>query len=125
MKWRPWRDAQIIFNQAYTDINSTDPATALAAPKLASSLTFFQKLPGGLDLSLTHQDSGKVTPQGAGYQHQLAMTRTDLRLGLPLRFGSNRGELALVVQNMGSPYTDYRKTFFFERRAFVTLQLEN
>ena len=125
LKWRPWRDAQIIFNQAYTDINSTDPATALAAPKLASSLTFFQKLPGGLDLSLTHQDSGKVTPQGAGYQHQLAMTRTDLRLGLPLRFGSNRGELALVVQNLGSPYQDFAPEFQFQRRAFVTLRVEN
>lgn len=125
MKWRPWRDAQVIFNQAYMDISSTDPGSALAAPKLASSLTFFQKLPGGLDLSLMHQDSGTVTLQGSGYYNQVAMTRTDLRLSAPLRFGPNRGEVALVVQNLGVPYQDFSPTFQFQRRAFVTLRVEN
>ena len=125
MKWRPWRDAQIIFNQAYTDINSTDPATALAAPKLASSLTFFLKLPGGLDLSLMHQDSGTVTLQGSGKDDQVAIIRTDLRLGAPLRFGRNRGEVALVVQNLGLPYQDFSPAFTFKRRAFITLRVEN
>lgn len=124
-KWKPWRDAQFIFNQAYIDINSADAGSALAAPKLASSITYFQKLPGGLDLSLTHQDSGTVVLQGAGYDDRVAMTRTDLRLARQLRFGRNRGELALVVQNLGAPYADLQKNFYFERRAFVTLQLEN
>uniref|UniRef100_UPI00374DCD65 TonB-dependent receptor plug domain-containing protein n=1 Tax=Rhodoferax sp. TaxID=50421 RepID=UPI00374DCD65 len=125
LKWRPWQGAQLIFNQAFTAISSIDEGATWAAPKRASSLMFFQKLPGGLDLSLMHQDSGTVTPQGGGIDSKQAIARTDLRLGLPFRLGPNRGELALVVQNMGSPYTDYRKTFFFERRAFVTLQLEN
>ena len=125
LKWRPWRDAQFIFNQSYTDINSVDRGTALAAPKLASSLTYFQKLPGGLDLSLMHQDSGTVTLQGASFRDQVAMTRTDLRLGLPLRFGRNRGEVAVVVQNLGMPYADFSPNFQFQRRAFVTLRVEN
>jgi iron complex outermembrane receptor protein len=125
LKWRPWRDAQFIFNQTYTDINSPDLGAALAAPKLASSLTYFQKLPGGLDLSLMHQDSGTVTLQGASYKDQVAMTRTDLRLGLPLRWGRHRGEVALVVQNLGMPYADFSPNFQFERRAFVTLRVEN
>ncbi|MEO8118136.1 MAG: TonB-dependent receptor [Rhodoferax sp.] len=131
LKWRPWQGAQLIFNQAYVEINSyvpgltTDSASALAAPKLASSITYFQKLPGGLDLSLSHQDSGTVTLQGAGKDGQVAMTRTDLRLGLPLRFGANRGELALVVQNLGAPYADFSPNFQFQRRAFVTLRVEN
>lgn len=123
-KWRPWRDAELTFNQAFIKIDSVDAGTALAAPKRASTLTFFQKLPLGLDLSLIHQDSGKVTPQGSGYQHQVAITRTDLRLGLPLYFGHNRGELALVLQNLGSPYQDFAPEFKFQRRAFVTLRVE-
>jgi len=125
LKWQPWRDSQLMFNQTYTDINSSDQGSALAAPKLTSSITLFQKLPGGLDLSLMHQDSGTVTLQGANFRDQVAMTRTDLRLGLPLRFGPNRGELALVVQNLGVPYQDFSPHFQFQRRAFVTLRVEN
>lgn len=127
VKWQPWRDAQIIFNQAYIDIGSSivSVGTRFAAPQLASTLTYFQKLPGGLDLSLMHQDVGTVTLQGSGEGSRVAMTRTDLRLGLPLRFGSNRGELALVVQNLGVPYQDFMPRYQFQRRAFVTLSLEN
>lgn len=131
LKWRPWQGAQLIFNQAYVEINSyipglaTDSASALAAPKLASSIMYLQKLPGGLDLSLSHQDSGTMTLQGSGKDGQVAMTRTDLRLGLPLRFGPNRGELAIVVQNLGAPYQDFSPNFQFQRRAFVTLRVEN
>jgi len=124
LKWRPWRDGQFIFNQAYIDIESSDRDTSWGAPKLASSLTFFQKLPGNLDLSLMHQDNSTASPQKSTGD-SVAMTRTDLRLGLPLRFGANRGELALVVQNLGTPYPDFDKNFQFQRRAFVTLRVEN
>ncbi len=124
LKWRPWRDAQLIFNQAYININSRDPGTALAAPKLATSITWLQKLPGGLDFSLMHQNTGPMTLQGAGDKEQVGLIRTDVRLGLPLRWGAHRGELALVVQNLGNPYPDFRPIFEFERRAFVSLRLE-
>lgn len=125
LKWRPWQGAQLIFNQAYTEITSLETASSMAAPKLASSLTFFQKLPGGLDLSLMHQDNGTAVTQDGGKDSAVAMTRTDLRLGMPLRFGNNRGEIALVVQNLGMPYADFSPNFQFQRRAFVTLRVEN
>jgi iron complex outermembrane receptor protein len=126
-KWRPWPGAQLTFNQAYTRISSADPGDALAAPRLASSITYFQKLPGGLDLSLMYQDNSTATLQGASGDSggQVAMTRADLRLAWPLRIGANRGEIALVVQNLGSPYADFSPAFQFQRRAFVTLRLEN
>jgi iron complex outermembrane receptor protein len=123
LKWRPWPGGQLIFNQTYTEIGTRDEGNALAAPKLASSLVFFQKLPGGLDLSLMHQDNSAETLQGAA--KAAAMTRTDLRLGLPLRFGAQKGEVALVVQNLGRPYQDFDPGFEFQRRAFVTLRLDN
>ena len=125
LKLRPWNGAQLIFNQAYTDNNSAQPDRALSAPKLASTLSLFQKLPGGLNLSLMHQDSSAVNLQGDNFNHPFAMTRTDVRLSAPLRFGPNRSELALVVQNLGSPYPDFFTRFQFERRAFVTLRIEN
>jgi iron complex outermembrane receptor protein len=66
-----------------------------------------------------------MTLQGAGRDDQFAFTRTDLRLAAPLRFGRTRGEVALVLQNLASPYPDYSPGFAFQRRAFVTLQIEN
>lgn len=125
LKWRPWRGGELGFSQAFIDINSVDPGTAMAAPRRASSLSLLQKLPGGLDLSLTHQDNSTARGQGTGVSESTSMTRTDLRLGVPLRVGRNRGEMALVLQNLGSPYQDYAGEFMFQHRAFVTLQLED
>ena len=123
LKWRPWAGAQLVFNQAWTNIDSRDDGAALAAPKLASTLMWTQKLPRGVDLSLIHHERGRMKLQGSSVQ--FPMRRTDLRIGLPLRFGSQKGDLALVVQNLGSPYQDYNAFFQFQRRAFVTLQLDN
>jgi iron complex outermembrane receptor protein len=131
LKWQPWASSQFRLGQAYVHSSlldqgmHTDSGMALAAPRLASTMAYVQKLPGGLDFTLLHQDSGTMTLQGAGRDDQFAFTRTDLRLAAPLRFGRNRGEVALVVQNLASPCPDYAPGFAFQRRAFVTLQIEN
>jgi iron complex outermembrane receptor protein len=125
LKWRPWQGAELNFNQAFIDIGSANIGTEYAAPKRASTLAFFQKLPNGMDLTLLHQDSGKVTPQATSAGGEVAMKRTDVRVSAPLNVGRYRGELAVVVQNLGAPYRDLRPNFFFERRAFVTLSFEN
>jgi len=127
-KWRPWAGAQFILNQAYTDIGAavgTGKGTSFAAPKRASTLVYFQKFPNGLDFTLSHQDSGTATLAGAGLSSRQAFTRTDVRLGWPLRWGAHAGEVAVTVQNLGSPYQDYFVGHSFDRRAFVTLRLDN
>ena len=123
LKWRPWAGTQLTFNQAWTNIDSRDAGAALAAPKLASTLMWTQKLPRGIDLSLIHHERGPMTLQGSSVQ--FPMRRTDVRLGMPLQLGKQRGDLALVVQNLGSAYQDFNGSFQFQRRAFVTLQLDN
>ena len=123
LKWRPWAGAQLVFNQAWTNIDSRDGGAALAAPKLASTLMWTQKLHRGIDLSLIHHERGPMTLQGSSVQ--FPMRRTDVRLALPLQFGKQRGDLALVVQNLGSAYQDFNGSFQFQRRGFVTLQLDN
>jgi iron complex outermembrane receptor protein len=124
LKWRPWPSAQIIFNQALTRSTSLDDNRAFAAPKTANTLTFLQKLAGGAHLSLMHQDNSAVNLPGSDADHQAAISRTDLRLSMPMRFGANWGELALVLQNLGNSYPDFFPHFEFERRAFVTLRVE-
>lgn len=46
-------------------------------------------------------------------------------LGLPLRFGANRGEPALAVQNLGLADLDLDPVFQFQRRVFVALRVGN
>ena len=136
LKSTPWSGAQFIVGQAFIDIGSFSGASgpgivnaadtieiAGSAPKVSSTLTLFQKLPGGLDLSLLHQRSGSAHMAGGGGYSRIS--RTDLRLAMPLRLGGKRGEIAIVAQNLNSPNLEYVPTFRFERRAFVTLRLEN
>ena len=125
LKWQPWPSAHIIFNQARTQNNSLDANRAFSAPKTASTLTVLQQLAGGFQLSLMHQDNSAVNLPGSDANHLTAITRTDVRLSAPLRFGANRGELALVVQNLGNSYPDFFPHFQFERRAFITLRVEH
>jgi len=135
VKWKPWTGAQLVWNQSYVNIDAslTRPGglkdefsgTSMAAPKLASSLAYFQKLPQGWDVTLAHHDYGTAVLAGSGVGSQVAITRTDFRLAKALRWGTSRGEVALVVQNLGVPYPDFDPAFGFERRAFVTLRLEN
>lgn len=124
-KWQPVQGSQFILNQAYTDITSINPGSALSAPQMATSLSYYQTLPGQMNLTLTHTQSSKWTSFGGNENDARAAQRTDLRLAKALRWGTHRGEIALVVQNLGSPYADYKKEFTFQRQAFVTLRLED
>ena len=85
-------------------------------------MAYFQKLPGNLNLSLMHTDNH---PASLVADEPRAIRRTDLRLSKALQWGSHRGEISLVVQNLGSPYPDYKRDHLFEKQAFVTLRLEN
>lgn len=135
VKWKPWQGTQLVWNQSYVNIDAslTRPGglsdelngNSLAAPKLSSSLVYSQQLPQGWDVTLAHHDYGTAVLAGSGVGSQVAITRTDIRLAKAMRWGTRRGEVALVVQNLGLPYPDFDPAFSFERRAFVTLRLEN
>ena len=131
MRWRPWAGTRFRLTQAYVRNNVADQYSplgagmSLVAPQIASTLAYVQQLPGGLTFSLTHQNSSKQTLPGAGLLDQTTIRRTDLRLAAPLQIGGKAAELALVLQNAGSPVMDFAPAFAFQRRAFVTLQLDN
>ena len=122
LKWQPWRGAQVVLNQSLVDSSWTDDGSLTYKPKpyLSSGLMLMQKLPGGAELSLMyHQTDATNFPGGIG---QLpgdtgmapAMSRTDLRLAYPLRFGAKRGEVSFVVQNLGPANPDFLLEFKFK-----------
>jgi iron complex outermembrane recepter protein len=126
LKWQPWTGGHFRLTQANIvsdQILPLEDGPSMVAPKLASTLTYVQQLPHGLDLSVSHQDGSRMALPGAGLSNLSAVSRTDLRLAGPLRFGAARGELALVVQNLRGSYPDYAPSFAFQRRAFVTFQI--
>jgi iron complex outermembrane receptor protein len=125
MKWSPWAGGQLMLNQSYTNISSLNLDRALAAPRLLNSLAFFQKFEKGLVLSLMHQNSTPSILAGSDEEFKRRALRSDLRISLPMRFGAQKGEVAMVVQNLGSPYFDFHHDFQFERRAFVTFRVEH
>jgi len=120
LKFRPWKDTRLLFNQTLMRIDSSDPAIAMSAPTHAVTLALFQKFPNDFDFSLIHTASGAMTWERGGNVLQ-PISRTDLRLAKRFRLGATRGELAVVVQNLGSPYNDFNNHFFFTRRLFTTL----
>jgi iron complex outermembrane receptor protein len=135
VKWRLWPGGQLVWNQSYVNIDAalTRPGgihnefsgTSMAAPALASSLVYSQKISSDWDVMLAHHDQGTAVASGSGVGSQVAITRTDFRLAKALRWGESRGEVSLVVQNLGVPYPDFDPAFSFQRRAFVTLRLDN
>jgi iron complex outermembrane receptor protein len=137
LQWtgQPWPGAQMGFNQTFSRLSFSKPPSATgllaAMPEATSTLFLSQQLPSGLQFSVSHQYSeplwvqkdGPTTDAGDGLRQYIH--RTDWRVSKSFRFGQRHGELALTVQNQGSPYSDFAKEFLFERRAFVTLRIDN
>lgn len=130
LQWsgRPWPGAQLGFNHTYTNLIFSSPPTkdtlANTMPESASSLFFSQQFPQGWRFSMSHQNSNPFRLQRTGDYKQY-ISRTDWRLSKTLLVGRHAGEIALTVQNQGAAQADFYKSFAFERRAYVTLRLDN
>ncbi|MBE0473084.1 TonB-dependent siderophore receptor [Rhodoferax sp.] len=130
LQWtgRPWRGAQLGVNQSFTKLAFPSPPTKQdlrnTMPEAASNVFFSQQFPNGWGFSISHQNSNPFRLQRTGEYKQF-ITRTDWRLSKTLHFGRRAGEIALTVQNQGAAQADFYKSFAFERRAYVTLRLDN
>ncbi|NVO07236.1 MAG: TonB-dependent receptor, partial [Rhodoferax sp.] len=96
------------------------------APRYAASLTLMRSFATGTRLSLMHQQADDVALMSISDNKWLfSMQRTDVRLAQDLRITGKKAELALVLQNLGEPYQDGDWKFRFERRAMLSLKVEN
>ncbi len=139
VQWKPGAATQVFWSQTWTDISGLPVVLPLssnlqrhqfyvmtAAPSSAGSLAVMHTFASGVSLTLTHNfasDGGAHSGENRGELH--ATQRTDLRLAKAMQWGRTRGEIALTVQNLDLPYQDGSASFYFDRRAFVTLRLEN
>lgn len=126
-KFSPYSGLQA--NYAYIDISSTDSNAkdfpySKSAPRQSTSLMANYGSNTGFQGSLTYywvnqmQWGGinEVTPK-----HQ----RLDMRVGHKISFGSNKGELALVVQNLLGDYMDFKKLNTVQQQAYLSIYLEH
>jgi len=123
-KWQPWQGGQLIWSQTLLDSRQSVSAKFATRPYSSVGLMLMQRFAGGMDLSLMYHQVDASHFPGVDAESP-AMSRTDLRLAWPLRFGAKRGEVSFVVQNLGPAYQDFLPDFYFRRQAYVMLRLDN
>ena len=121
LKWRPWQDGQWTAGYLWIDNGRLYPRK----PSNSYSLMFTQSFAPGMHFSLMHSHTDPVPEMPNNGVPGPAVNRTDLRIAKDLRWGTHKGELSLVVQNLGPAYLDYDPNFRFVRQTYVMLRLEN
>jgi iron complex outermembrane recepter protein len=125
VQWQPQPERRIFFTEAWTDIAGSDRfKTSHGAARHAASLAVMQQLPNRWSVSAMYQlteDVGLMSGNGKRY----SFSRTDLRIGKQFRWGRNKAELAFTVQNLDLPYPDGDRKYSFDRRAMLSLRIEN
>lgn len=85
----------------------------------------------GVEGSIGYYYADDMTPFGNSSDFIRAYSRKDVRVAKKFKFGTQRGEIALVTQNVGEPYREFRwdqtkplQRNDFTRRTLVTLTTE-
>ncbi|MBC7916772.1 MAG: TonB-dependent receptor [Rhodoferax sp.] len=131
--WRPTSATRVGFNQTWTDIrvdSLVDPSTEFrvvhGAPRLANVMSVMHQFSDGLDLTVSYQNAVDISLMSDANRYLLfSLERTDVRLAKSFRLAGAKAEVALTVQNLGAPVQDGDLKFYFDRRALLTLRLEN
>ncbi len=118
-RWRVW------FSHSYSHVASTDPSGDLerSTPTQIYSLLAWHSFGQGYEGSLGFYGVREMEPQGDG-DPLPAYHRLDVRLAKKMKWLGRRAEVALVVQNLLGPYQEFRNDNLFQRRAFVSLNLD-
>jgi iron complex outermembrane receptor protein len=133
VNWVPSPATRVFLSQTWTDIHVSASSgvesqyrTGHGAPRYAASLTWMHSFADGWHASVMHQQANDVALMSISDNKWLfSMQRTDLRLAKDLRLGGKKAELSVVLQNLGDPYQDGDRKFFFQQRALLSLKIEN
>lgn len=131
LNWRPLAGTRLLFGQAHTHVYAEQqPPLSNSAPRLSTSLAWFQTLPAGWDFTLMHFRVGTTSARGVP-ESVPAYDVTDVRLARSFKIGVTRAEVALVTQAIGGSYLAYISPTpahpiapLVPRRSYITLRLE-
>lgn len=129
--YRPTRDTRFILNYASMRASASglSPEANFDAgryersvPAFSGSLFAMHRFSSLWEGSLAYYRVDDMYWLGSG-DFNKDHGRLDVRLARDVRLDGARGQVALVVQNLGPKYTDFQSYQFFDRRAFVTFAL--
>jgi iron complex outermembrane receptor protein len=138
LEWRPKVGNRLVFNQAWTEVSGLPyvlPAekgedrhgfrVSYGVPRLATNLAWMQNLDGGWKLTLAHSHADGAALMGVHSPSDLeVMRRTDVRVAREFRIGTHKAEVAVTVQSLGGSIQDGARDSYFDRRAMMSLRLE-
>jgi iron complex outermembrane receptor protein len=126
LRWHPIEETEIWANQNFQHYEYWDTAlrTDRQPPTHATTLALFQKLPKGLDFTLSYTVSGRMNWRGVNNAY--SPERLDARLAYPFHIGATKAELAVTVQSVygDQPIFLPANQYLFQRKAFATLRLD-
>lgn len=129
MRWKPLDTTEFWLNQNYAHYAWRYPIFAnrleRKPPNHATTIAWFQQLPGQWRLSVSYQMLGNMTWRDKNNLLPAAH-RTDVRLARALRIGDTKAEIAFVMQSAegDQPFFLPQKGFESPRRSFVNLTVE-
>jgi iron complex outermembrane recepter protein len=121
-RWKLERWLDLVLSYARVSVSSNEPDITDSAPKNNFSGLAIFKLPESCEASvglyrvgvMKWMDDGDITR---------AYTRIDARLAKQFNLGGHNAELALVGQNLGADYTEFRNDNIFDRRVYGSISL--
>lgn len=125
-RWSPRAGTQLQWQQNFSQLEWSDPIrNTNRPPPRASTLAWLQTLPPGIDLALMWHERAAMS-WGNESQTLPSARRLDLRLARPMRLGGSKAEVALTLQALNGDQLESRlgAGYQFQRRAFLTLRLE-
>jgi iron complex outermembrane receptor protein len=122
VRWKPERWLDLVLNYARVSLSSNEPDITDSAPKNNFSGLAICRLPDSWEASvgvyrvgvMKWMDDGDITR---------AFTRIDARLAKTLSLGGHLAEVAVVGQNLGADYTEFRSDNIFDRRVYGSISL--
>jgi iron complex outermembrane receptor protein len=124
LRWKPVGGTQLVYGFSRLNSQQSYSGSANVNHYGSHNLMWMQQLPAGFDLGLSYYATDASYFPGAD-QAAPAVRRTDLRVAKALQLAGRRAEVAVVGQNLGTSYPDFRPEFRFHQQVYVVLKVEN
>lgn len=128
LRWRPIDGGELWLNQSFEHLvwqdNDYNIKQERLPPEHATTLAWFQRLPGGVDFTLIHQFMGSMSWRD-NHDWLPVSRRTDVRLAYPFRVRDCRAELSFTYQSIEGDRPAFLPRYGFEapRRSFVQFKV--